>query len=221
MLTAHSGSDGLAENSFAFVKYFTEMDGVEAIELDVRKDNQRKLILAHDDWQEGQEYLLLETVFSFFKENHKQQKINCDLKISGIEEEVFALADAYQLSEQLILSGTVSLEWVNHYPKQIFYNLENLVAIEHLISATDEEFLHTVFQTLKENGVEVINLNYHLYQPLLKKLAQAYKIRFSLWTVNDPLLIQEFIAEEVYNVTSRIIEQYLTREDEPVEVFKS
>ena len=52
MITAHSGCDGTPENSLEFLRTALQSEA-DAVEVDVRKNGEGKLILSHDETQEG------------------------------------------------------------------------------------------------------------------------------------------------------------------------
>lgn len=92
LLTAHSGSDELPENSIKFASFFRNKPAVDAIEVDVRYDDlEHKLVLHHEPLEKDRLYTSLASIFKCIKNSHLL--INCDLKETGLEDEVFWLAD--------------------------------------------------------------------------------------------------------------------------------
>ena len=104
MITAHSGCEGRPDNSLEYVQYALHC-GADALEVDVHpKDD--GFYISHDP-SDGA-HPDLKDVFSLIRGSGV--KVNCDLKHPGIEHAVLTLAQACGVDEQLIFSGSVSLE---------------------------------------------------------------------------------------------------------------
>ena len=88
MITAHSGCDETPENSLEFLRTALQSEA-DAVEVDVRKNGEGKLILSHDETQK--DAVTLEEAFRMIQGVPKK-KINCDLKQKGLEEEIYRLA---------------------------------------------------------------------------------------------------------------------------------
>ena len=80
MITAHSGCDNTPENSLEFLGKALGME-VDAVEIDVRKSRDGRLILSHDETKE--DAVSLEVAFRMAREFPKK-KVNCDLKETGL-----------------------------------------------------------------------------------------------------------------------------------------
>ena len=97
MITAHSGCDGTPENSLEFLRTAL-LSEADAVEVDVRKNGEGKLILSHDETEE--DAVTLEEAFRM-AEGIPKKKINCDLKQKGLEEEIYRLALEYGMESRL------------------------------------------------------------------------------------------------------------------------
>lgn len=123
MLTAHSGSDNTAPNSWEFIHKYIQTK-VNAIEIDIRKNQDDKLYLYHDSLNEMTENTVyLEDVLKLLKQ-YPNMSINCDLKEENLEQSVIQLFKKYGLLKQLIFSGTVDLDHITNNPT-ICFNIEN------------------------------------------------------------------------------------------------
>ena len=93
ILTAHSGADGLPDNSLAFVRYALTTDA-DALEVDVRRAPSGELRLGHDEADSS--LPTLAEVFGLLRKV-PDRRINCDLKEQGLEETVCELARKAEL----------------------------------------------------------------------------------------------------------------------------
>ena len=106
MITAHSGCDETPENSLEFLRTALQSEA-DAVEVDVRKNGEGKLILSHDETQK--DAVTLEEAFRMIQGVPKK-KINCDLKQKGLEEEIYRLALEHEMERRLIFTGDVNPE---------------------------------------------------------------------------------------------------------------
>ena len=121
MITAHSGCEGRPDNSLEYVQYALHC-GADALEVDVHpKDD--GFYISHDP-SDGA-HPDLKDVFSLIRGSGV--KVNCDLKHPGIEHAVLTLAQACGVDEQLIFSGSVSLEAIQDpaIRCRTFWNIES------------------------------------------------------------------------------------------------
>lgn len=105
MITAHSGCDETPENSLEFLRTALQSEA-DAVEVDVRKNGEGKLILSHDETQK--DAVTLEEAFRMIQGVPK--KINCDLKQKGLEKEIYRLALEHEMERRLIFTGDVNPE---------------------------------------------------------------------------------------------------------------
>ncbi len=87
ILTAHSGADGLQDNSLAFVCYAAEF-GADVLEIDVRRGADGELRLGHDAANPSGPSI--NEAFALLREA-PGIRMNCDLKEHGLEKAVCAL----------------------------------------------------------------------------------------------------------------------------------
>lgn len=214
LITAHSGSDGTQENSLAFVRFFQHKP-IEAIEIDVRYDQESKqLVLRHDE-ENIEEKTPLRAVFELMQET--DLLVNCDLKEPGLEMRVKKLADQYQLWERILLSGTVDVYFLSRWPAHILMNIEN--GLEQSLS-----WEHWTEQTVLEaanylisRGATRLNLPYQCYTERLATLARKHNVALSLWTVNSLQDLSYFEEHNVYNLTTRNAWKYFQVRQEVVQ----
>lgn len=205
-LTAHSGSDRLADNSMEFVAFFSNKQQISAIEVDVRMNRERQLVLHHDILDEKQRYVSLEDVFAYIAREKSPIRINCDLKETGLEDAVYGLADKYALWPQVELSGTVACSYLSKWSNQILMNIENGMDDsfhgEH-IGRWGENVLLEALDKLSRSQAKFININHQLFTDAVQEKGKQLALEFSLWTVNDLNAIRNYEMENIYNITTK------------------
>lgn len=207
-ITAHSGSDQTEENSLRFVEFFRDKP-VDALEIDVRKNSCGQLVLNHDQLVVGEDYLSLNTFLTAMKGT--SLKLNCDLKESNLEIGVFELAQRHNKWSDILLSGNVDPKYLKKWPTQLLMNIENAVDLRKSYAEWDEETVIEGMEHLAKQGAKIINMPEQLFTEKIYETGQALAVDFSLWTVNDLNRIEELVAKNIYNVTSRQAWAYLQR----------
>lgn len=207
-ITAHSGSDQTEENSLRFVEFFRDKP-VDALEIDVRKNSRGQLVLNHDQLVVGEDYLSLNTFLTAMKGT--SLKLNCDLKESNLEIGVFELAQRHNKWSDILLSGNVDPKYLKKWPTQLLMNIENAVDLRKSYAEWDEETVIEGMEHLAKQGAKIINMPEELFTEKIYETGQALAVDFSLWTVNDLNRIEELVAKNIYNVTSRQAWAYLQR----------
>lgn len=207
MITAHSGSDGYADNSLEFVQAVLDSK-VAAFEIDCQITETGVLYLSHDALTEIEGALGLEDVFKMMNESDNSSIIlNIDCKDSRVGPVAVDLAKQYQLLDRIVLSGSLVIEdYDATFRSQLFYNLENSLAYQADI---EEAVLAQTLQAVYDSGVRYIQLNYQWVIGELLELIHQHNLKLSVWTVNDLELIGLLLKMGVYNVTSRIALRYM------------
>ena len=128
LITAHSGSDGTPDNTFACVEYALST-AVDAFEVDVRRLADGTLALGHDAADHTAPTLREVLALAAAKPG---VRINCDLKERGLELAVAALAAECGMSGRLILSGSVDVGIFAAHPElhdcaEVYLNIEEYV----------------------------------------------------------------------------------------------
>lgn len=211
LITAHSGCDGTPDNSFEFVRHAITLS-VDALEIDIRKASDDTLVLSHDELlPDGSNvYCTLEEVFALIAPTGL--KVNCDLKLAGLEKAVMDLAKKYDLLQRLIFSGTVSAELRDNLPQvyeavEVFINCDMLVPeIMTYMEAEQppgDALLCKALFLCREKGFRVMNLYYKLCTPEVVRLARELDVKLSVWTVNEETEIRSLLPCDLYNMTSR------------------
>ena len=161
-ITAHSGCDGMPDNSMEFVRYALASEG-NCLEADIRRNRDGELILSHDETEE--EAVRLGQVFELLKEK-PEKRINCDLKTPGLEIPVYQLAKEYGVEGQLIYSGTVSSFFMKARPEKypevrVYWNIENLIPEpdlgRNICMKQMEQAFRTLFSPVHQYGIPSVH----------------------------------------------------------------
>lgn len=214
LITAHTGADGTPDNSLAYVRYALTTNA-DTLEVDIRPVHDGTLVISHDE--AGLDAVPLAEVFSLTAA-HPAMKVNCDLKIAGLEERVFRLADTYGLSGRLIYSGTVDAGLyscsellrgnveiylnVEEYVPDLYRNYRDIPDFELQVAARMTEVCHA-------NGIRTINIHQWLVTRRLIEVLAKEGIGVSAWTVNEPAELEWFLRSGVANITTRSLRQAL------------
>ena len=220
MITAHSGCDGTPENSLEFLRTAL-LSEADAVEVDVRKNGEGKLILSHDETEE--DAVTLEEAFRM-AEGIPKKKINCDLKQKGLEEEIYRLALEYGMESRLIFTGDVNPQLFRKesraFPSVVWYaNLEVFLPDAFRLLNSEErlnkagELLLEVLCEMEAYAAAGINWHYSLAEQVLKQ-AKEKGIGVSVWTVDEEELMRKFLREHVDNITTKRLKRLITIRDE-------
>ncbi len=210
MITAHSGADGLPDNSREYLRHALA-SAADAFEIDVRRDESGALRLGHDAADGA--LPSLEEVFTLLAASPRPQRVNCDLKEPGLEEDVCALARAHGLAGRVILTGSADPALYAASPAlretaELWLNAEEAVAdlyaraADPASRARAAEELAAVCQRC---GVTTVNMNYRLAAEDFTAPLEKAGLALSLWTVNEPEDLRRFLARGVRSVTTRAL----------------
>lgn len=204
IITAHSGCEGLPDNSLEYVRFALGC-GADALEVDVHPRADGGFYISHDGTDgTGPD---LREVFSLVRDG--AAGINCDLKEPGLERPVYELACAYGIEDRLVLSGTVSeramadgdirrrtlLNIEEAYPPmQACYDRERIPTAEDIRLASE---------ACRRWGGRVLNLHYALCTEESMAIFRDAGLALSVWTVNDEATARRLLERGVYNITTR------------------
>ena len=197
LITAHSGADGTPENSMEFVRHVLAAQA-DVLEVDVRTGKNRELIISHDKTEK--ETVRLAEVFESVKDV-PYIRINCDLKETGIEENVFRLAKECALPVRRILfSGSVSrkdLEENDSWSEvEIYWNVEECIPDIY----SERRFCEKKGLSAKE--LDKLVTDCRQYRITVINIKEN-GIGISVWTVNEPEQIEKFVKCGIHNITTR------------------
>lgn len=205
LITAHSGCDGTADNSLAYLLHAV-CTPADAFEVDVQRNADGGLYLSHDP--SSNSCPDLSVAFSLAKENHKL--INCDLKADGLEADVLALAKQFDIVDQLYFSGSVSLSALRESDTirdRTLFNITPILpnVIAHYrqgVLPTDAQWVKAV-QFFKEYRISTINIPFELCSVHVIEMLHSHKINISAWTVDDQVIACRLLDCNIFNITTR------------------
>ena len=147
-------------------------------------------------------------------------------------------------ANRLILSGCTSPEQLARDPElhkrgQFFLNIEEfvkfivlyndpLVQIDQFVQLMSdpwayikkhgmdiiEDYISDIVRCYKMLGATAVNMPKTLLDSVIDRTFQEADIPLSVWTVNEPELVQSCLSEKVYNITTRKVRQAIQlRED--------
>lgn len=202
-ITAHSGSEGTADNSWEFIDRF--IDGpADCIELDVRRDSDGDLCLGHDG-PDADSPVMLADVFAALA-THPGMKLNCDLKEPGLEAAVRRLGSDCGVSDRLQYSGTLDPDAFGAgVAAKVMYNPENLISDFYADSRhwSDPEAWRALASYCITHGVTALNVNYRVLDDSALSILDEQGVALSVWTVDDREAQLRFARLGVFNITTR------------------
>ena len=200
MITAHSGADGTADNSWEFV-YHALTGSADALEVDVRMAEDGVLRLGHNDTSPSAPSL--EGVFEMLSDSNL--KINCDLKEPKLEKKAAQLAKDAGILGRLVFSGSVDPARV---PEGIcvFWNIEECVRDVYERCPDDFDYrleaAEAACKKCKEAGISVLNVYERIADDKFLEILAENGIDASVWTVDEAERIGYFIKKGVKNITT-------------------
>ncbi|MBR4331445.1 MAG: glycerophosphodiester phosphodiesterase [Clostridia bacterium] len=215
MITAHNGCEGIPDHTLACIRKGIEV-GADCVEIDVRADENGKLWLIHDLPADFSGLVPLEEAFALIQESGVA--VNCDLKEERAFLPTIALADRCGIGpRQLIFSGSVDIKVLEARPElakrsRVFLNTEVLVKdltkIGNMHGAEQTAYLLAHAREAAERfhtlGAEALNASYrNMPDELIAKMRER-DVPLSLWTLNSEEVLREFMAKDVFNITTRI-----------------
>ena len=173
---------------------------IDALEIDIRRSKDGRLLLTHDPIRKRQ-LLTLDEAFAFLA--GRNIAINCDLKEYGLEEDVLECADKYGIRNRIIFTGSVTdcMNFKkNHSDVQVFINAEELVPNFHKKTSPD-----MLINRCKHAGYQVINIDYRICDDRLVNGCKQAGIGLSVWTVDDIEMIKRLRAIGVVNLATNLV----------------
>ena len=237
MITAHSGCEDTPIDSLESIDKALEF-GADAIEVDVRVDQNGELRISHNavSQEDYYEKVTLQTVLDRIR--FTDLTINFDIKEQAALYKTLEEAERLGFPrERLIFSGCTGPEQLArdpHLPERarFFMNLEEVMKFVHLRKSPDldiEEFsvlMNDPWAVLREKASEIpeawIEDTVKLYRLLHAEAANLSKkilgtpladaliadgFPLSVWTVNEPEIVQQCLDLKVLNITTRKVKQ--------------
>lgn len=229
-ITAHSGCENTPRDSLETIDQAL-LYGADIIEMDVRRAPDGVLRISHDRLTaaEYEKKPTLEEVFRRIADT--RLRINCDLKEQSALYEVLALGERMGFGrDRLILSGCTSPEQLARDPEiveraAVYLNMEEILKFLYLAerlegcdtqfaqlmsrpwsmmgpAPTPERWLGHIVRCCKALGVQGLNLPKDRLPEELIALCHAAELPFSVWTVNEPEIMDKCLRAGAENITT-------------------
>lgn len=230
MITAHSGCENTSRDSMESI-YAALRYGPEAVETDVRMSDNGELRISHDavSAADYQSKPTLEQVFTLLADT--RMSLNCDIKNTPALYSVLNMADRFGFhADRLILSGCLSPEQLVRdlsilQKATVYLNIEEIFKFfylsDHKVASTSEfvglmntpwaflrkiQISHEWFarsaRLARDLKIAAVNLPYRYLKDETAALFSAANVPVSVWTVNDPDLIDYCLEKNVLNITT-------------------
>ena len=234
-ITAHSGCEGTPAGSMESITRALEL-GADFIEVDVRRSPEGILYLSHDV-ADPAGLLTLDDAFAAIQGT--PLRINCDLKEQSTLYPVLDLARLYGYGpEKVTISGCTSPEQlardlsINEHVS-VALNIEEILKFLYLLEnplftiplmrnpwelVSSMELtgprINNMIGLIQNTGAHSLNLPYRLLSEPLIILCKIANIPLSVWTVNDPIIVQQCLDAGVENITTTQVTQALKLRDD-------
>ncbi|MBQ3653794.1 MAG: glycerophosphodiester phosphodiesterase [Synergistaceae bacterium] len=197
MITAHSGCDGYAMNSEAYIRHALSLP-IGALEVDVRRDIDGGLVLTHNPIDPGQDCMTLREAFGLFRDVNVC--VNCDLKEKELERGVLNLAGESGISrERVIFTGSLT-DWRDEELSEFVWLNPEEVIRDFYEGNSDSE---RVIMEAAEHHYPAVNIDYRYVDEELLRQAERYGVGVSLWTVDDVQALPKSLqAPPIINITT-------------------
>lgn len=197
-ITAHTGCMGTEENSLESIKMGIE-NGAQIVEFDLYFTKDGEPVLSHDE-PVGNEVTLSEA-FAYLR-MFKDAKANVDVKTVDVLEKVYTLARQNNVHTRIFYTGVNEdfVETVKTDSPEMTYYLN--VDVDKSKN-TDEEYLLSLVQKVKDKGAMGINFNYKSASKELVDIFHENGLLVSIWTVDDEYNMYKILSFGPDNITTR------------------
>lgn len=197
-ITAHTGCMDTKENSLESIKAGVE-NGADIVEFDLYFTKDGEPVLSHNA-PKGKE-VTLEEAFEYVSQI-ENIKVNVDVKTVDALEKVYPLAIKYNVADRIFYTGVKDefVEAVKKDSPEIEYYLN--VGVEKS-KKTDEKYLLSIVEKVKNSGAVGINFNYKSASKELVDIFHENGLLVSIWTVNNEYNMYKILKLAPDNITTR------------------
>ena len=200
-ITAHSGCDGTLQNSWSYISHALDKP-FDYIEFDIRRNDDGKLVLAHDP-EAARSGMLLDEALKMIAPTDK--RINFDLKEYFLEEDIISLCenDGIEKGRMLFTGSITDPDSFNArgLGVEAFINPEEL--IKGFYGAVSRESETKLIERAVECGFKVLNVHYLMCDAVFFKMCDEAGLRISAWTVDDETVFRKLSrCRQIINITT-------------------
>jgi glycerophosphoryl diester phosphodiesterase len=215
----HKGADTITRGNTVDSFIAAVEEGVDMVELDVLRDREGRLVVAHDphDALRHRPLELTDALDAFQEAPLDQVEIDCDLKLPGREAELAGTLAGHGMVERAMVSTMeisslqklrslepdLRLGWT--YPKTrrdwTSYGWAR-VGVAAALAAIRRRFPAILASKGPELGVDAVWAYHHVITPKLVEAANQQNIELIAWTVDDAARIRELAEMGVHGICS-------------------
>jgi glycerophosphoryl diester phosphodiesterase len=194
----HKGADAIVTGNTAESFDAAVEVGVDMIELDVLREQEGRLIVAHDhhDALRRKPMDLTEALDLFLEPPLDEVEIDCDLKLPGREAELAGALSGRGLVERAMVS-TMEVESLVKLRK-----LEPDLRLGWTYPKTRRAFPAILEKKAPKLGVNAVWAYHHIITPRLVDAARNVGVELIAWTVDDAERMRELLAMGVDGICS-------------------
>lgn len=203
IITAHGGAMATGRNTY---RYFRKMTGykIDAIEVDIMKRG-KTLYLAHilpAIFVRGK--IKLSYVFEYCRKHNVM--VNCDVKSKGLVKPVLELAKTMGVEDLVYFTGAVCPKEVifltagSAYVNQVFYKKKFSLSLDNLCG------IKRYIDSFNNPRIKGINIPYIYASNELVCRAKEIGLGLSIYTVDDPAVLERLIPLAPDNITTNRID---------------
>jgi glycerophosphoryl diester phosphodiesterase len=215
----HKGADAIAPGNTIESFIAAVEEGVDMIEIDVLRDREGRLVVAHDhqDAMRRRPLELTDALDAFQEKPLDRVEIDCDLKLPGREAELAGTLAGHGMIERTMVS-TMEIEslmklrklepdlrlgWT--YPKTrrdwTSYGWAR-PGVAAALAVIRRRFPAILASKVPGLGVDAVWAYQHVVTPKLVEAANQQNIELIAWTVDDPARIRELAEMGVHGICS-------------------
>jgi glycerophosphoryl diester phosphodiesterase len=215
----HKGADTITRGNTIDSFIAAVEEGVDMVELDVLRDREGRLVVAHDhqDALRRRPLDLTDALDAFQEKPLDQVEIDCDLKLPGREAELAGTLAGHGMVERAMVS-TMEIESLQKlrrlepdlrlgwtYPKTrrdwTSYGWAR-VGVAAALAVLRRRFPAILASKGPELGVDAVWAYHHVITPKLVEVANQQDIELIAWTVDNPARIRELAEMGVHGICS-------------------
>ncbi len=215
----HKGADTITRGNTIDSFIAAVEEGVDMVELDVLRDRDGRLVVAHDhqDAMRRRPLDLTDALDAFQEEPLDRVEIDCDLKLPGREAELAGTLAGHGMVERAMVS-TMEIESLQKlrqlepdlrlgwtYPKTrrdwTSYGWTR-AGVAVALAAMRRRFPAILTARAPELGIDAVWAYHHVITPKLVEVANQQDIELIAWTVDDPARIRALAEIGVHGICS-------------------
>ncbi len=197
-VTAHTGCEDTEDNSLEAIRKGYE-SGADIVEFDLNFTADGEAVLSHDE-AKG-DCVTLDEAFALIAEL-AGIRVNVDCKSTANLKVVAELAEKHGIIERIFYTGIEEndVAAVKEQTPEIAYWLNFDVSKS---KNTDEDYLLSLADKVRENGAVGLNINHKSCSKQLVEVFHREGLLVSIWTVNSKFAMARAIELGADNITTR------------------